>query len=44
MCAIIDANALHEVFGDEHNEAGLQFRLWIHRGRGRLVVGGRLTT
>ncbi|MCY4001481.1 MAG: hypothetical protein OXF84_11845 [Bacteroidetes bacterium] len=43
MCAIIDANAVHEVFGDENHEAGLQFRRWIYSGRGRLVVGGRLT-
>ncbi len=44
MCAIIDANVMYEVFGNEHHEAGLQFRRWIYSGRGRLVVGGRLTT
>jgi len=43
MCAIIDTNAVHEVFGGENHEAGLQFRLWIYSGRGRLVIGGRLT-
>ena len=43
MCAILDANVAHEVFEDESHEAGLQFRLWITAGRGRLVVGGKLT-
>ncbi len=43
MCSILDANVAHEVFEDENHEAGIQFRQWITVGRGRLVVGGRLT-
>jgi len=43
MCAILDANVAHEVFEDETHEAGIQFRLWITIGSGRLVVGGKLT-
>ena len=43
MCAILDANVANEVFGDESHKAGEKFRQWITVGRGRLVVGGKLT-
>ena len=42
MCAILDANAVHEVFGRKRPEAGEQFFEWINAGRGRLVAGGKL--
>ena len=42
MCAIIDANVAHEVFGANRPEAGQQFFEWINTGIGRLVVGGKL--
>ena len=42
MCAIVDANVLHEVFGSNLPQAGEQFFDWIERGTKRLVVGGKL--
>ena len=42
MCAIIDANVVSEVFGDERPEAGKEFLEWVDTGKGVLVVGGRL--
>ncbi len=42
MCAIIDANVVHEVFGDNKNEAGQGFYEWVSEGKVRLVVGGKL--
>lgn len=42
MCAIIDANVAHEVFGTKRPEAGQKFFEWINTGIGRLVVGGKL--
>ena len=42
MCAIIDANVAHEVFGSKHTEAGQKFLEWINSGSGRLVVGDKL--
>lgn len=42
MCAIIDANIVHEVFGDNKTEAGRRFYYWVSEGRVRLVVGGKL--
>lgn len=42
MCAIVDANAAHEVFGSKPTEAGDKFFGWINQGSGRLVAGGRL--
>ena len=42
MCAIIDANVSHEVFGSSRPEAGKEFFAWIHDGSGFLVAGGRL--
>lgn len=44
MCAIIDANAAHEIFPESpaRPPAGQGFFDWIHKGDGRLVVGGKL--
>ena len=42
MCAIVDANVAHEVFGSKPSEAGDEFFSWINRGSGRLVAGGKL--
>ena len=42
MCAIIDANVAHEVFGGNRPEAGKAFFDWIEAGGGPLVVGGEL--
>lgn len=42
MCAIIDANAANEVFGNALSSAGLGFRNWIDQGKGRLAAGGEL--
>lgn len=42
MCAILDANVAGQVFGAARPTAGDAFFRWIHEGRGRLVVGGRL--
>lgn len=41
-CAIVDANAVSDVFGDSPSEAGAGLRRWIGDGRGRLASGGRL--
>ena len=42
MCAIVDANVAHEVFGPSTPPAGREFLDWLSKGRGRLVVGGKL--
>ncbi len=42
MCAILDANVAGQVFGTDRPPAGEAFFSWIHEGRGRLMVGGRL--
>ena len=42
MCAIIDANIAHEVFGDKRPEAGEEFFKWLLKGKGRLVAGSKL--
>ena len=42
MCAIIDANVAHEVFGSNRPEAGVKFFQWIESGTGRLVASGKL--
>ena len=42
MCAILDANVVHEVFGRSSLEAGKGFLHWVNCGRGRLVIGGQL--
>lgn len=41
MCAIVDAQVSHEVFGDNRSLAGAEFLDWIKES-GRLVVGGKL--
>ncbi len=43
MCAIIDNDVVHQLFGDRPTEAGLYFLRWLGRGNGGVVVvGGRL--
>ena len=42
MCAIVDANVVHELFGPKCTEAGTRFVEWLDAGSGRLVVGGKL--
>ena len=42
MCAIVDANVAHEVFGENAPAAGVRFLNWISNGNGRLAVGGLL--
>ena len=42
MCGILDANVVHEVFGNPQSEAGKDFYQWIRNGKQRLVVGGKL--
>ena len=41
MCAILDLNTSHEVFGNNQNEAGRAFFNWIVEGDGHLVIGGK---
>lgn len=42
MCAILDNDVVHEVFGQDRPPAGEAFRKWVDSGRGQLVVGGKL--
>ena len=42
MCAIVDANIASEVFGSNRCPASEKFLEWVNKGRGRLVVGGKL--
>lgn len=44
MCAIVDNNVRHEVFGaeDVQSEAGRHLLRWLNNRKGRLVVGGKL--
>ena len=42
MCAIIDANVVHQVFGSDRPEAGMEFFKWLSSGKGKLVAGGKL--
>ena len=42
MCAIVDANAAHQVFGRNRPSAGIEFFNWISYGTGSLVIGGKL--
>ncbi len=42
MCAIVDANVAHEVFGPKRSPAGEKFYDWIKKPGGGLVVGGKL--
>ena len=41
MCAIVDANAAHLVFGSRPSAAGQELRRQLDRGRSRLVSGGK---
>lgn len=41
MCAILDTNVLHQVFGDNRVPAGDEFRAWLDTGKGTLVSGGK---
>jgi len=44
MCAILDNDVAHQVFGETHERtvAGKQFRQWVESKKGCLVVGGKL--
>lgn len=42
MCAILDANVVHEVFSNNRPPAGTAFLDRINTGNLRLVVGGKL--
>ena len=43
MCAIVDANVVHEVFTAESRpESGQKFFEWLQSGQNRFVVGGKL--
>lgn len=42
MCTIVDANAAHQVFGENRPSAGVEFFNWISSGTGSLVIGGKL--
>ena len=42
MCAILDANVVHKVFGKNRPGAGVAFFDWIDSGNGSLVTGGEL--
>ena len=42
MCAILDNDVVHEVFGSDRPQAGEEFYRWINAGRIHLVVGGKL--
>ena len=42
MCAILDANVVHKVFGEYRPDAGKAFFDWLTSGRGSLVTGGKL--
>ena len=42
MCAIVDANIASEVFGANTCPASEKFLEWVNKGRGRIVVGGKL--
>lgn len=42
MCAILDANVVGQVFGQNRPPAAEHFLEWLSGPRGELVVGGRL--
>ena len=42
MCAILDNDVVHEVFGSNRSLAGKAFFKWIDTGSGNLVIGGKL--
>ena len=37
MCAIVDANITHELFGSDRGKAGVRFLEWVEAGNGRLL-------
>lgn len=41
MCAILDANSIHEIFQPDKFEAGREFLKWIDSGKGTLMTGGK---
>ena len=41
MCAILDANVVHEVFSDRRPPAGIGFYNWINSSKGGLLAGGK---
>ena len=43
MCAIVDADVVHQLVGPKQTDAGKRFREWLDSGRGELVVGGKNT-
>ena len=42
MCAIIDNSVRDEVFGPAPSQRAKEFLEWIHQGRTKLALGGRL--
>ena len=42
MCAILDINVAHQVFGSNRPPAGEAFFKWLDSGTGQLVAGGKL--
>ncbi len=42
MCAIVDVNVSHEIFGDNRPEAGEKLFKWLDSGSLRLVVSRKL--
>ena len=40
-CAVLDADCVGEVFGQDNSEAGSEFLKWVLDGRLRLVSGGQ---
>ena len=42
MCAILDINVVHQVFGPDRPPAGEEFFQWLNSGKGQLVAGGEL--
>ena len=44
MCAIVDANVAHEVFGTDRPPAGERFFKWLSSPHGQLVIGGKLNS
>ncbi|MDE0191065.1 MAG: PIN domain-containing protein [Gammaproteobacteria bacterium] len=42
MCAILDNDVVHQVFGTNRSQAGSEFFRWIDAGRIQLVIGGKL--
>ena len=42
MCAILDNDVIHQVFGPRRPPAGQEFFKWVDAGKIHLVVGGKL--